>query len=67
MKSFKMSSTLQLVAVKRQTISPKEYLELSQNRPSEIKRATYVSPRIGKPGFGSFDVEYRTPKLVPAE
>lgn len=60
-------STVELVAVKRETLSPQDYIELSRTKPAQIKTATYVTPRIGKSGFGAFEVEYRNPKLVPAE
>lgn len=64
MKLFKANMAADLVAVKRQVLSPQEYMELSRSRPDEIKRATYVLPRIGKPGFGMFEVEYYSAKLV---
>lgn len=68
MKFFpQIRTTVELVAVKREVLSPKDYIELSRSKPTQIKHATYVTPRIGKPGFGAFEVEYHNPKLVPAE
>lgn len=68
MKKFaKPGAIVELVAIKREVLSPRAYLDTTRSNPAAIKSATYVAPRIGKPGFGGFEVEYRTPKLVPAE
>jgi hypothetical protein len=67
MKFFKASSAFHLIAVNRELLSPKQYMELSRTRPDDIKRATYVTPQIGKPGFGAFEVEYYSAKLVPGK
>lgn len=64
MKLFKRSATAKLIALKREVLSPRQYIELSRSKPAEIKRATYVIPTIGKPGFGAFEVEYHAPRLV---
>lgn len=61
MKRLKPISMTQTVALQRESLSPREYINLHRTRPSEIKRATFVPPSIGKPGFGWFEVEYRTP------
>ena len=64
MKLFKGIGVAKLIAVKRETLSPTQFIELSRSRPADIKRATYVIPTIGKPGFGTFEVEYHAPRLV---
>ena len=64
MKLFKGIAVAKLMAVKREMLSPKQYIELSRNSPADIKRATYVIPTIGKPGFGAFEVEYHAPRLL---
>lgn len=64
MKFFKENNVIQLAAVKREILTPKEYIELSRTRPSTIKSAKFILPVIGKPGFGAFDVEYHSSKLV---
>lgn len=64
MKLFKGTAVAKLIAVKREILSPTQFIELSRSRPAGIKRATYVIPTIGKPGFGAFEVEYHTARLV---
>lgn len=64
MKLFKGIAVAKLIAVKREILSPKQFIELSRSRPADIKRATYVIPTIGKPGFGAFEVEYHAPRLA---
>lgn len=61
MKTRKAIFMTQPIALQRELLSPREYIHLHRTRPSEIKRATFVPPSIGKPGFGWFEVEYRTP------
>lgn len=65
MNTFTKSRKVILVAITRETISSRDYLEISQSNPATIKTATFVPPKIGSNSFGSFDVEYRDPKLVP--
>ncbi|WP_156480140.1 hypothetical protein [Collimonas pratensis] len=58
---------IDMVVVTRETVSPRDFLVANKTNPSNIKSATFVAPKIGSKGFGAFEVEYRTPKLVPAE
>lgn len=58
---------VELVAVSEQRISAIEFMSIKTQRPNEIKHVKFVSPKIGSKDFGSFLVEYRTPKLVVAE
>lgn len=56
---------IRAVIVTKEKISAAEYLDLAKNDSPSIKRVSFVPPRIGDKGFGSFEVEYRNPKLVP--
>lgn len=44
--------------VRRETISPSEYLKLLAENPTLIERAEFIAPRIGRNDFGVFDVRY---------
>jgi hypothetical protein len=67
MKKFTAAKpTIEMVIVKREMLSPKAFLEINKTNQGSIKSASFVPPRIGSKGFGGFDVEYRTPKLVAA-
>ena len=57
----------EFVAVSEQRISAVEFMSIKTQRPNEIKNVKFVTPKIGSKDFGSFLVEYRTPKLVVAE
>lgn len=52
------------VAISSEKVSAREFLSLKSRRPDDIKTVKFVAPRLGTKGFGAFDVEYRTPKLV---
>lgn len=56
----------QFVAVSEERVSAKEFLDIKSRQPSEIKNVKFVAPKIGSKDFGTFTVEYRTPKLIPA-
>jgi hypothetical protein len=64
--NFAKKPPVALVVVSKGRITAREYLDINKTKPSTIKNATFVAPRIGGVGFGSFEVEYRTPKLVAA-
>jgi hypothetical protein len=54
-----------LLPVRSETISVKEYLKLQAECPALIKRAEFVPPRIGGKGFGSFFVKYTRTRHKP--
>lgn len=41
-----------------------QFLEIIKNNPASVKTSKFVAPRIGGKGFGYFEIEYKTPKLV---
>jgi hypothetical protein len=45
--------------------SPAEYVRLIRSNPRNVRSVRIIPPQLGKPGFGSLMVEYRTP-IVPA-
>lgn len=50
-----------------QTVSPEEYMELVKKDAKNIKRSRFIPPRLGKKGFGKFEIEYKTPRLLTGE
>jgi len=66
MSNFVKPQKVVLVPITKEIISTRDYLEISKNDPAAIKTATFVPPKIGSSGFGSFNVEYKNPKLVAA-
>ena len=60
-----MKNTI-LTPIKKRYLSPKDYLKDLQlnNIHNNIERVQFVPPEIGKPGFGKFLVEYKTPVVV---
>lgn len=61
MKTAKFSA-LNLVPVRRETLTPTEFRKLLKDSPELIARSRFVSPIIGKDDFGRFDVQYTTPQ-----
>ena len=66
MKKISQSKTIEMVVVTRENLAPQEFLVMHRKNPTAIKTSTFIAPKIGGKGFGSFEVEYRTPKLVAA-
>ncbi len=50
--------------VSRENLSAYEFLTTVKRNPENIKSVSFVPPVIGGKGFGSFDVQYNTPRLV---
>lgn len=50
--------------VTRESLEPSEFIAMSESEKKNIKKARFVPPKIGREGYGSFDVEYISPKLV---
>lgn len=46
-----------------ESISAKEYLKLQSESPTLIKKAEFVPPSVGIPGFGHFRVRYTRARL----
>lgn len=65
-KSVHVGATIEMVVIKREVLSPQEFMNVNKSKPNSIKSASFVAPRIGSKSFGAFEVEYRTPKLVAA-
>jgi len=66
-KNTSIRGTVEMVVVKKEVLSPQDFLRAHNSKPESIKTASFVPPRIGQRGFGAFEVEYRHPKLVLAE
>lgn len=56
-------SIVDVSPVKRENVTPKEYLKLAEHSPHLIARARFAPPRPGGKGFGTFEVEYSVPVL----
>lgn len=50
--------------VTRENLDPREFIAMSEHEKKNIKKAKFIPPKIGREGYGSFDVEYISPKLV---
>lgn len=50
----KNSQPIELTPVKREVLSPAEFLRLSKDRPHSIARSRFVAPKFGSKGFGGF-------------
>ncbi len=59
----KHSRTIDLTPVKRETLSPAEFLSLAKQRPHTIFRSRFIAPTVGGRDFGGFEVEYTIPQL----
>lgn len=66
MKNFThaVKGTINMVVIKKEVLSPSEFLHIHKTKPGVFKTAEFVAPKIGGKGFGAFEVEYRTPRLV---
>ena len=60
-------ATLEAVAVKSETLSPKEYLEALKKQRDNISSTHIEIARMGSNDFGKLRIEYNTPVYkVPA-
>jgi len=55
----------ELLPAYRGSYSPAEYIRLVQSDERNIRSVRIEPPQLGRPGFGSLLVEYRTP-ILPA-
>ncbi|MGC7560887.1 hypothetical protein [Pasteurella sp. PK-2025] len=55
-----------LTPIKTRKLSPKQYLaEVKRNSVSNnIDHVTFIPPKLGSKGYGSFQVTYKMPVLV---
>jgi hypothetical protein len=50
-------------AIRRETVSPQDYLRISKESPHLIAKSKFIAARPGKKGFGAFEVVYSSPIL----
>lgn len=64
-----MTKTHLLVPTKVRNVSAKQYLNEAKksNVNNNIENVTFVPPKIGSGGYGSFQITYKTPQLCPAK
>jgi len=48
-----------VLPVRREVLTPAQYLELAHKSPSAIEQSQFVPPSFGSSGFGGFSVRYR--------
>lgn len=62
-----MTKTQLLVPQKVRNVSAKEYLNETKKSisSSNIQNVTFVPPKIGSSGYGSFQITYKIPQLYP--
>jgi len=56
-----MKMPLDLLPAYGASYSPEEYIRLIRSGERNIRSVRIQPPQLGKPGFGSLRVEYRTP------
>jgi hypothetical protein len=61
------SSVIDLTPVRREVVSPQEYLRLTKESPHLIAKSRFVTPSVGRGDFGKFEVEYSVPLLKRAK
>jgi hypothetical protein len=57
----KSSKFIDLSPIRREVVSPAEFLRLSKERPHLIARSRFITPVIGRRDFGRFEVHYTVP------
>lgn len=62
---MKTGATMLIVAtpVRKEILSPREFLRLSKESPHLIQRSRFIGPIVGRAGFGGFEVQYSVPML----
>ncbi len=60
---MKHSFTSHLTPVRREVVSPAEYLRISRESPHLIERSRFLGPLKGKRDFGAFELQYAVPML----
>jgi hypothetical protein len=53
--------------VRREVVSPADFLRISKDKPHLIARSRFIAPTIGRKDFGSFEIQYTVPLLKQAE
>lgn len=57
------AALVDLTAVRREVVTPKEFLRLTVESPHLIARSRFVAPKVGQRDFGGFEVQYSVPVL----
>lgn len=60
---------IDMAPVRKEVLSPQEFLRLTEESPHLIQRSRFIGPKVGRSGFGSFEVQYSIPvlkRLLPA-
>ncbi|MFD1244786.1 hypothetical protein [Paralysiella testudinis] len=54
-----------LIPLRERHLSAQEYLREAEKdtKRNNIEAVQFIPPKLGKPGFGSFRVRYKTPML----
>lgn len=55
-----------LVPVRIEQLSAEKFAEVVERSRVNIARSRFIPPKIGRPGFGKFEVEYKVPLLKRA-
>lgn len=57
----KKGFTIDVRPVRSEVLSPQAFLKMRKAEPRLIERAEFIAPSPGKPGFGMFQVHYKSP------
>jgi len=66
MKPVRQPLVIDVTPVRSEVLSPQEFLRLTEESPHLIQRSRFVGPKVGRPGFGGFEVQYAVPMLKRA-
>jgi hypothetical protein len=55
--------TVEMTPVRREVVSPAEFLRLAKESPHLIARSRFVAPAVGRRDFGGFEIHYSVPVL----
>ena len=66
MKTARQPLVIDVTPVRSEILSPQEFLRLTEESPHLIQRSRFVVPKVGRPGFGGFEVQYSVPVLKRA-
>lgn len=59
----KAARPIELTPVRREIVSPAEYVRMTKESPHLIAHSRFLAPAVGKRDFGSFEIQYSVPVL----
>ena len=60
-----MIMEIETILIDKENLTPEEFLDMSDKEKLALKKITIVPPKLGRSGFGGFEVEYNHPIFNP--